>query len=106
MKNKSKLYLILISALLLNSCGTGIKDALQGKRKSKSGDEFLIQKKNPLSLPPNFGDLPKPTDESNEEEENNNEDINKILGKNQSNNGSEEISSVESLILEEINNNN
>ena len=45
MKNKFKLYLILISALLLNSCGSGIKDALQGKRKSKSGDEFLIQKK-------------------------------------------------------------
>ena len=105
MKNKSKLYLILISVLLLNSCGTGIGDALQGKRKSKSGDEFLIQKKNPLSLPPTFGDLPTPTQESNEVEENNNEDIKKILVKNQSNNDSEEISAVESLILEEINNN-
>ena len=105
MKNKSKLYLILISVLLLNSCGTGIKDALQGKRKSKSGDEFLIQKKNPLSLPPIFGELPTPTKESNELEENNYEDIKKILAKNQSNNDSEEISAVESLILEEINNN-
>ena len=105
MKNKSKLYLILISVLLLNSCGTEMGDALQGKRKSKSGDEFLIQKKNPLSLPPTFGDLPTPTQESNEVEENNNEDIKKILVKNQSNNDSEEISAVESLILEEINNN-
>jgi len=105
MKNKSKLYLILISALLLNSCGPGIKDALQGKRKSKSGDEFLIQKKNPLSLPPNFGDLPTPTEESNDVVENENEDIQKILSKNQSDNDSEETSAAENLILEELNNN-
>ena len=105
MKNKSKLYLILISALLLNSCGTGIKEALEGKRKSKSGDEFLIQKKNPLSLPPNFGELPTPSEESSEIEENNNKDIKKILSKNQSNNDSEETSAAESLILQEINNN-
>ena len=105
MKNKSKLYLILIYALLLNSCGAGIKEALEGKRKSKSGDEFLIQKKNPLSLPPNFGELPTPSEESNEIEENNNKDIKKILSKNQSNNNSEETSAAESLILQEINNN-
>ena len=105
MKNKSKLYLILISALLLNSCGPGIKDALQGKRKSKSGDEFLIQKKNPLSLPPNFGDLPTPTEESKNVVENENEDIQKILSKKQSNNDSEETSEAESLLLEELNNN-
>ena len=105
MKNKSKLYLILISALLLNSCGAGIKEALEGKRKSKSGDEFLIQKKNPLSLPPNFGELPTPSEESSEIEENNNKDIKKILSKNQSNNNSEETSAAESLILQEINNN-
>jgi len=104
MKNKSKLYLILISALLLNSCGQGIKDALQGKRKSKSGDEFLIQKKNPLSLPPNFGDLPRPNEETDEVEENDNEDIKKILKNNQSN-SSEGTSEAERLILEEINNN-
>jgi len=104
MKNKSKLYLLLISALLLNSCGQGIKDALQGKRKSKSGDEFLIQKKNPLSLPPNFGDLPRPNEETDEVEENDNEDIKKILKNNQSN-SSEGTSEAERLILEEINNN-
>ena len=104
MKNKSKLYLLLISALLLNSCGQGIKDALQGKRKSKSGDEFLIQKKNPLSLPPNFGDLPTPTEETDEVGENDNEDMKKILKNNQSN-SSEETSEAERLILEEINNN-
>ena len=107
MKNNSKLYLILISALLLYSCGSGMRDALEGKRKSKSGDEFLIKKKNPLSLPPNFGDLPIPTEQSKDavENENRNEDIQKILSKKQSNNDSEEISAAESLILEELNNN-
>ena len=105
MKNKSKLYLILISALLLNSCGPGIKDALQGKRKSKSGDEFLIQKKNPLSLPPNFGDLPTPIEESNNMVENEDDDIKKILSKKKSSNANEEASAAESLLLEELNSN-
>tara|TARA_B100000475_G_C14839900_1_gene248576 strand:- start:101 stop:418 length:318 start_codon:yes stop_codon:yes gene_type:complete len=105
MKNKFKLYLILISALLLNSCGSEIKDALQGKRKSKSGDEFLIQKKNPLSLPPNFGDLPTPTEESDNVVESEDENIKKILSKKKSSNYNEEASAAESLILEELNSN-
>ena len=105
MKNKNKLIIILISLFILNSCGSGLKDALEGKRRSKSGDEFLIEKKNPLSLPPYFGDLPKPTEEEELETENNSDEIENILSKNQSNSDSGEVSEVESLILEEINNN-
>ena len=47
---------------------------MEGKRRSKSGDEFLIEKKNPLSLPPYFGNLPKPTEEEELETENNSDD--------------------------------
>ena len=102
MKNKYNFILILIYILLLNSCGTGIKEALEGKRRSKSGDEFLIQKKNRLSLPPHFGDLPTPIEESNQTQENSSEELKKILNKNQSVEEEGEASTVENLILEEI----
>tara|TARA_Y100000591_G_C21430765_1_gene496851 strand:+ start:63 stop:293 length:231 start_codon:yes stop_codon:yes gene_type:complete len=34
-----------------------------GTTKKKGGDEFLVIKKEPLTLPPKFGELPVPTDE-------------------------------------------
>ena len=33
---------------------------MQGKKRSDQGDEFLIDKKNPLVLPPDFDKLPTP----------------------------------------------
>ena len=72
--------LILFSFMILNSCGLGssIKNAVTGKTKPV-GDEFLVEKKNPLVLPPNFDDLPEPTDEETSAEE---DDINieEIIG--------------------------
>ena len=56
-----KIIQIIILSLLLYSCGADIKDALQGKKRSESSDEFLVQKKNPLILPPNFDELPVPS---------------------------------------------
>ena len=44
----------------LSSC-EGVKNALSGK-KYENSDEFLVIKKNPLVLPPNFNDLPTPKD--------------------------------------------
>ena len=57
-----KNFFLVISLLLLCSC-QGVKDALSGK-KYESSDEFLVIKKNPLILPPNFYDLPTPKDVS------------------------------------------
>ena len=51
------LFILLIS---LYSCQS-VKDALQGK-KYESSDEFLVIKKNPLVLPPDFKKLPEPED--------------------------------------------
>ena len=54
-----KLFLLLI-IISLYSCQS-IKDGLSGK-KYESSDEFLVIKKNPLVLPPDFNALPEPQD--------------------------------------------
>ena len=56
----NKNYFFLIILLFLTSCQS-VKDALTGK-KYENSDEFLVIKKNPLVLPPNFNDLPTPKD--------------------------------------------
>ena len=56
----NKNFFLIISLFVLCSC-QGVKDALSGK-KYESSDEFLVIKKNPLILPPNFKDLPQPKD--------------------------------------------
>ena len=43
---------------LLNAC-QAVQDGLAGN-KNKNSDEFLIEKKNPLEIPPDFGLLPEP----------------------------------------------
>ena len=49
----------------LSSCG-GTKDFLTNAKKS-GGDEFLVEKKQPLTMPPNFDDIPVPMSEELEE---------------------------------------
>ena len=56
----NKNFYLIILLLILCSC-QGVKDALSGK-KYENSDEFLVIKKNPLILPPNFNDLPTPKD--------------------------------------------
>ena len=56
--NKKLLFIVIL--FFLSSC-QNVKDALTGK-KYENSDEFLVIKKNPLILPPNFNDLPTPKD--------------------------------------------
>ena len=58
MKKIKSLTIIFLSLLLLNSCST-VAEGLTGGNK-KGSDEFLIEKKAPLVLPPSFGELPEP----------------------------------------------
>ena len=53
----SILFLVLFS---LSAC-KGLKSALSGS-KADNSDEFLVQKKNPLVMPPDFEKLPQPED--------------------------------------------
>ena len=61
---KIKLYILFISFLIiLNSCGS-ISEGMTGSKRSKSSDEFLIHKKKPLVVPPDFEDIPSPKRDS------------------------------------------
>mgnify|MGYP001425123404 FL=1 len=59
--HKNIFFLVCIFTLL-NAC-QAVQDGLAGN-KNKNSDEFLIEKKNPLEIPPDFGSLPKPKTES------------------------------------------
>jgi hypothetical protein len=56
----NNIILILVIAITGLSCQS-IKDGLSGN-KSENSDEFLVQKKSPLVLPPKYLELPKPND--------------------------------------------
>ena len=58
MKKTKPVITIFLILLLLNSCST-IAKGLGGSKK-KGSDEFLVEKKAPLVLPPKFGELPEP----------------------------------------------
>ena len=94
--------------LFLFSC-SGAKDALQGKKRSDNSDEFLVEKKKPLTVPPDFNELPVPLDQEKDQIENQDDiNIKKVLKidenlekSTQSNN--EGQTSIEKLIIEKIN---
>ena len=97
-----KYILIILIFNFLQSCSS-VSEGFKLK-KGNTGDEFLVEKKNPLVLPPNFNELPEPgkteiSDQSNESFEE------KILSNNPKNNSQEEktsTKSTEELILKNI----
>ena len=59
-----KIIPFIIISFLLTSCADtfdSVKRGLTGAKK-KSTDEFLVEKKDPLVLPPDFENLPTPDD--------------------------------------------
>jgi len=94
-----KLSLIL---LFLNSCGT-IKKGFQNPKKNNS-DEFLVQKKSPLVMPPDYGILPTPY-KNKPNNDNKEKDIKDLISNKDNNQGTKnEVldNSLEEKILEKI----
>jgi len=96
---------LIFLSLFLTSCQS-IKDGLSGSKQENS-DEFLVQKKNPLVVPPDFMKLPKPKEEASNTEDtiiDEQTDIQKILNINtETNNSSEKIfGKTEEFVLENI----
>ncbi len=104
-----KKIFIIILLILPISCQS-IKDGLSGK-KYETSDEFLVIKKNPLVLPPDFNELPQPKDQENlsrtETIENEIENvISSIKSENTSNKKkiSSESKSTEDFVIDQIKN--
>ena len=68
MKIRFKNFVYLLSLFIILSGCQNVKDGLTGVKKSNS-DEFLVEKKNPLVLPPEFDKLPEPKKAGQIEEE-------------------------------------
>ena len=102
MKKIRAILFLVIVFFTFQSCQT-VKEGFTSQKK-KSTDEFLVEKKSPLVMPPDFNELPLPKTSENIEEENESENnIKKLI----SNNNSPESSGVqdknfENLIIEKI----
>ena len=75
---KNILYSVMF-LFLLTGCKS-VKDGLTGVKRNNS-DEFLVQKKNPLTLPPKFDKLPEPGNLNKIDKEQNEYDFKKIMSK-------------------------
>jgi len=103
--NNYKKFIFLNILLMLYSCGT-ITEGFTNQKKNSS-DEFLVEKKLPLVMPPSYGELPLPSSEkTNKENQINN--IESLLSKKKDNENLENVESdknFEESILKKIKNN-
>ena len=96
MKLIKYINIILLLAISITGC-TSIKNTLTGVKENTS-DEFLVKKKNPLVLPPDFDNLPEPQKKSVEDDiTKKNIDLSGILNKSKD---KEQVISKESKSLQ------
>jgi hypothetical protein len=99
-----KIIIIFICLFFLESCAN-VREGFTLKKKSPI-DEFLVEKKNPLVLPPDFGKLPVPQDQVTNSNTKNEEVKNLIIKENENSSSSVENknkpTSIEKSILEKI----
>ena len=99
-----RFYILIASALLFSSCSS-LKEGFVNQKKNNS-DEFLVEKKSPLVMPPDYNELPIPNEENINKESN---EIKSLISKSKNGeieeNFDENSSSFEGSILEKIKNN-
>ena len=103
--NNFKKFIILNIILILSSCGT-LKEGFTNQKKNSS-DEFLVEKKSPLVMPPSYGELPIPSNDKTTKESQTNK-IESLISKKKDNEKLENFDSVKSfeeVILNKIKNN-
>ena len=105
-KNIKFLLSIILSGILLTSCGS-VQKGFDPQNKSTS-EEFLVKKKSRLSIPSSFEELPVPSNEKIDEESQTN-NIESLIKEN--NNNDEKLETdgsdkdFEQSILDKIKNN-
>ena len=102
MRNISKFFLIFIIFIFFEGCGNSwgeFKETMSGQKVTNT-DEFLIKKKDPLVLPPEYEKLPLPKTGKQKSSENT---IETVLKSNKTNNNDSKVSTdLEKMILEEL----
>ena len=101
-----KIFIFFQLILFLYSCSS-IKEGFTNQKKSSS-DEFLVEKKSPLVMPPDYNELPLP-DENKAKAETNENKIKDLVIKNENENGENNNSEdgnldIEQSILKKIKN--
>ena len=81
-KNKKLSILLILITIFLSNCST-VQKAFDPQNKN-TAEEFLVEKKSPLSVPPSFEELPVPSNEKVDKES--------------------QLNNIETLITEESNN--
>ena len=69
--NKFKNFIFFYILIFLMSCGT-VKEGFKSQKKNNT-DEFLVEKKSPLTMPPDFEELPIPKKKEKETDKKENE---------------------------------
>ncbi len=103
---KLKLIIYFLILLIFASCGT-IKEGFSNQKKDNT-DEFLVKKKSPLVMPPNYDELPLPSAKDNQVNENENKVKKLITNNTETNNSKNKVSSetdLENIVLDKIKNN-
>jgi PBP1b-binding outer membrane lipoprotein LpoB len=99
-----KFYILIAIAILFSSCSS-LKEGFTNQKKNNS-DEFLVEKKSPLVLPPDYNELPIPNEENINKQSN---EIKSLISKSKNieikENFDKKSSSFEESILEKIKNN-
>ena len=103
--NKLKKLFLLNLVILLASCST-MKSAFENQKKNNT-DEFLVEKKSPLVMPPDFNELPIPKEIEIQKDINENEFKTLITQDNQEIKSNEKDinKNFEELLLDKIKNN-
>jgi len=101
-----RIFLILLIFNFLAGCQS-MKEGF-ALQKKQGADEFLVEKKNPLVKPPEYGKLPAPTDTNVKQDISDTDDIEKLLGSQNTNQETIGLGSssnkIEENILEKIKN--
>ena len=101
MKKISLISLFAIVFFNFQSCQT-VKEGLTSQKK-KSTDEFLVEKKSPLVMPPEFNELPVPKSSNNIAENESENNIENLISNNNSQENSEiQNENFENSIIEKI----
>ena len=101
----SKIFTYICLLTFLISCGA-VKEGFTNQKKNNS-DEFLVEKKSPLVMPPEYNELPIPqSDKNNKDDKSDNSFKNLIEVENKETSVSKSTNkSFEEKILEQIKNN-